>query len=257
LFTLYLPNRHTAFAVPIFGMMWLCALVPRVVYLPLPGFRQVAAALTQRWVQVTLFVAGAGLIGLNGLVNAPVEHLLPPRVNPALPQEMEDAFAFIRTLPKDTIVAGHPYDLDHVSLRTRRRALAWDQVAQPFHLGFYRFAKEQVEGELRACYASQWEDVDALHDRFGADVFLVSTRRYKDRGSIDYRPPFSAENYTRFRAGLRDGFILLNPPPDRILFRKGAVTVVRVGPPRVMAPSAATSGVDREATAAGGPTTSP
>ena len=95
-----------------------------------------------------------------------------------------------------------------------------------------------------ACYADNWPDVDTLYYHFGVDVFIVSKRRYK-QGVPPYTglyyEPFDSSIQRRFVHGLRHGFVLLDPPSERVLFQQGDITIVRVGPSRKLREDVANS----------------
>jgi hypothetical protein len=116
-------------------------------------------------------------------------------------------YAFVETLPADTLVAAHPLDADAVPLRTRRSVLVSDVVALPFDHGYYGQVADRTAAALAACYASDWAGVDALGQRYGADVFLApgiaqpmalsSTRRQATRRASSWTDPRETAFYTR------------------------------------------------------------
>jgi len=144
------------------------------------------------------------------------------------------AMAFLRTLPKATLVAAHPRDADEVPLLAQRSVLASRETALPYWLGYYRRVSERIEASLDALLATRWEEVDALQTRFGVEVFLVNLERFSESG-WHYAEPFDSRMLERFQRGRQEGFVLFNPPEDRILFREGDWMVVRVGPDREVA----------------------
>ena len=65
--------------------------------------------------------------------------------------------------------------------------------------------------------------------RYGVDVFVVNRGRYAPGKSL-YFQPFYAVTQEQWARGSREGFVLRDPPPDRILFQQGEFSVIRVGP---------------------------
>jgi hypothetical protein len=114
--------------------------------------------------------------------------------------------------------------------------LAFREVAMPYHLGFYAMLKERLIDNLRAYYApvGDWDAIDALYTKYGVDVMLVSDDRYTDPRSIGFHEPFSKANWEMVDKGRRVGGFALrdSPPADRVLWHKGEVSIIRVGPPR-------------------------
>jgi len=225
LFMFYLPNRYVRYVLPVFAMMWLAATLPPLV----SRLRRLAAGVTGLFSGPRSLGATASLIivALSMWTGAKIVR----QVGEAPPAGQEEAYAFIRSLPKDTLVAAHPVDANAIPLRTRRSVVASRETSIPYYAEYYRRATERTSGELQACYASDFGDVDRLHTIYGADVFLVNLLRYKQRGWRCYAPLDDASSEW-FERGRREGFVLLHPPPDRVLFRQGDYTVIRLGPPR-------------------------
>src|SRR5262249_14056978 len=133
------------------------------------------------------------------------------------------------TLPKATLVAAHPFDADAIPLRTRRSVLASDETALAELIGYYRQVAERLGAELAAAHAPHFDEVDALHTRFGSHAVLVNRQRYQP-GAVTYYAPFDVALAPQVAAGRAHGFAVLDPPADRVLFRAGDYTIVRLGP---------------------------
>ena len=221
LFTLHLPSRYTIYALPLFILLWLSALSA-----PL------AAWLVARWPRLGR-PAGLGVAALLFLAlwlpDTVDDTLL--RIRRPVYESREHALDFLRTLPEDARIASHPEDANAIPLRTRRSALASKEVALPYYLGFYTRLAERLEAELRAFYAFEWEDVEALHDRYGVDVMLVSEGRFV-AANREFDEPFATHLRAHLGPGPANRYVLRHPPADRILFRRLGWTAVRLGPPR-------------------------
>jgi hypothetical protein len=227
LFALHLPNRYVSYTLPLFGLLWTAAIVPR------------AVASSMRWRTVTQLVAflrrPAVLLALSsllilGLAGQTLQHVA-AKLYKLPPPGQEAAYAFLQTLPKRTLVAAHPFDASHVPLRTRRSVLAAMETSLPYYMGYYRLIAERIFAELTATYALHLAEADTLYTRYGVDVFLVNRQRYTVEGQ-GYLAPFQDAIRSRLEQGQRQGFALLAPPEDRMLFRQGDYWIVRLGPPR-------------------------
>jgi len=222
LFALHLPNRYAKVTIHLFFLIFSGALAERlrgtiVARLPagLPGKRSSRVILTM--VLAVFGVVSAGQFR-SDLMAAPE------------PGRMA-VMAFLGSLPKETLVAAHPRDADPVPLLAQRSVLASRETALPYWLGYYRRVSDRIEASLDAMLATRWEEVNALQTRFGVDVFLVNRTRFSESG-WHYAEPFDSRTLERFQRGRHEGFVLFNPPEDRILFRAGDWMVVRVGPDR-------------------------
>jgi hypothetical protein len=226
LFSLHLPSRYTRFALPAFMMLALAAIVPRVAestqlvpaicraasFVSRPRSAIVAAALA-----LAVLATEAALALRSDLAKAP-------------PKGYPDLVGFLSALPADTLIGAHPTDASSIPLLARRSVLASEETSTPYELGYYARMKERVSAEIMAFYATDWTDVDALHGRFGVSVFVVDLGRYRRPIDLErvYFEPFRSEARELVRRGERIGFVLENPPPDRVLFRAGDHVVVRV-----------------------------
>jgi len=220
LFLLHLPQRYVVYALPVFLVVWLSAL----------GARGAAWA-AARWPPWTsLPMRRAAAVALLAGVGGPALVEAVREVRAPVYATRVDALAFLAGLPKDTLVAAHPEDADAIPLRAKRSVLASKEVALPYYRGYYERVAERLEAELRAHYALDWETVDALWERYGADVILVHDHRYgEDQRDVD--APFASRLGAVLRAP-RDDYVLVRPPDDRLLYHRGAFWVVRLGPPR-------------------------
>lgn len=232
LFALYLPSRYTKYSYPLFAMIWMAWFVPKIVpnLLVFPRWSDLLRRASHPFVRFALLAVvmfGLGAITYRFAKAEQWTRANHPLVFPAgLPATLD----YLETLPKDTLVAGYPDDVDNVPLFTKRSALVNSEVALAYHYGFYQQVAERLRDALRATYASDWAEVDALHEKYGVDVFVVNRQRFEE-GGRRYNAPFDklvSEQVAKAEA--TGGFVLQNPPEDRVLFRDKLFTVVRVGP---------------------------
>jgi hypothetical protein len=230
LFALHLPNRYVVYTLPLFGLMWAAAVVPRLFTVLMPVTKHVPVLASLRC--PPLWLALSGLLVVGTAVDA--HRAITTELRRLPPPGQEAAYAFLATLPKTTLVAAHPLDASHVPLRSQRRVLAAMETALPYYTGYYRFVAERLRAALAATYAVHMAEVDALYEQYGVDVFLVNRQRYTAPG-WRYDAPFQEAVRDQIQQGLQQGFSLLAPPPERRLFCAGEYCVIRLGPPRQLA----------------------
>jgi hypothetical protein len=225
LFVLHYPNRYVRYAIPLFLMLWLAAIFPRAVA-AVRCFHHGAFILDflgRPHILAPMAALVLAIFSVHAVVRIRTELSRRP-----LPGQ-EETYAFLETLPKKTLVSAHPFDADFIPLRARRSVLASVETSLPYYRGYYRAVAERIEAELAACYASDWADVDALYERYGAKVFMVNRNRYEGP-ERNYFAPFGDRNAERIQRRLREGFVLLHPPVERVLFESAGFAVVRLGP---------------------------
>jgi len=222
LFSLHMPSRYTKVVIHLFFLIFVGALAER-----LRGW--LATTAVGRYVgrRAAAVLAVVLLVGLGVSAVNRIHHDL---ALPPVPGRMA-ALHFLSELPKETLVAAFPDDADPVPLVARRSVLTSLETSLPWWLGYYRQVSARLDAVFTATLATNWEDVDVLYARYGVDVFLVNQERFTEAG-CRYAEPFGSRVAERYQRGKQQGFVLSNPPEDRILFRDGDWMVVRVGPDR-------------------------
>jgi hypothetical protein len=91
--------------------------------------------------------------------------------------------AYLRTLPKSTLVAGVSSETDSLASFAGRPVLFSYEHALAYHLGYYREISSRIDAELEAYYSPTYAEAVALADRYGIDIFLVNRRAYGRDGA--------------------------------------------------------------------------
>jgi hypothetical protein len=223
MFGLYLPNRHARWSIAVFVIVVLGAAAYTAI-------EWAVRMLRNRW-------PGAGSRRMPRLIAVAVPvlttwTLLPyayAQLRLPVDADLEATYAFIATLPKDTLVAAQPTLADYVPLRTRRSVLTSTETSMPWLRGYYAIVKPRVEASLRAAYATDVADLDKEMAPFGVDVFVTGPPVWEQ---THYLEPYDRELFQDLLArGRARGFALRNPPADRVLFRSGDYYVLRVDRP--------------------------
>ena len=224
LFVLHYPNRYTLYALPVCGLLVLAGAVPALVT-KLRSYRSCDRLLAFFGKQTVIVAIGSLVLFAFGTeATLKLVSVLRTPSNQAL----EAVYRFLETLPKDTLVASHPNDADNIPLRSRRSVLASMETSLPLYVGYYRNMAQRLDAVLAAFHATNFVTVDRLHEQYGVDVFVVNQRRYAPGKSL-YFQPFYAATQEQWARGNREGFVLRDPPPERILFQRGEFSVIRVG----------------------------
>ena len=225
LFVLHYPNRFTLYALPVFGLIVLAGLIPRLItrLCSYDLFGRVFSLLGKR----SIFIP-AGCLALLGFGVEATTKLISV-LNAPPNKDLVATYAFLETLPKDTLVASHPNDADDIPLRSRRSVLASMETSLPLYVGYYRTMSERIGASLAAVHATDFANVDSLYDQYGVDVFVVNRCRFEPGQSL-YFQPFYTATQEQWERGNREGFVLRDPPAERVLFQQGDFSVIRVGP---------------------------
>ncbi|HWL93676.1 MAG TPA: hypothetical protein VNT79_09075 [Phycisphaerae bacterium] len=150
------------------------------------------------------------------------------RANAPAPAEIRELNEFVKSLPKKTLLAGYPEDVDDIPLVCQRSVLVSRETALAFYMGFFREMEIRIRDCLAALYASDWAAVDHLHAKYGVNVFIVNIERFAPPYVEPWLLPVASAHIER---GRQRGFVLKDPPTERVMFRRGPWTAVRVSPP--------------------------
>lgn len=219
MFGLYLPNRHSRWALGVFGMVAIAA--GAVAALEHAGRRWIKSSARREGIFHRLVAIAAPVIVVAALLPNALRLLDRP-----VDADLERVYEFIATLPKDTLVAAHPDLADFVPIRSRRSVLTSTEISMAWMHGYYQEMKPRVEASLRAAYATRIENFDAALAPYGVDVFLTGPYPWNN---TSYFKPFDTLVNSLVEQGERVGFALLDPPAERVLFRSGEYYVLRVG----------------------------
>ncbi|MDA1196443.1 MAG: hypothetical protein O2779_00585 [Nanoarchaeota archaeon] len=107
---------------------------------------------------------------------------------------------FISGLPVDTLIAGHPYDMDCVPTFSKRSAYVTFEHTLPHHVGFYGEMERRTDAVFDAYYSSDVAAVGAFCELEEVDYFVFSDSRFRD---VSYFAPYS--NRIQALVALNDG----------------------------------------------------
>ena len=227
LFRLHLPSRYTLFTLPLAFMLaigdstggFLEALKPAWARLR----RRIPSSAARRWV-------GWGAFGILLLVYTYLQgHVICrfDRQVVALEPVDREMLAFLESLPKESLVAGHPMDMDSVPLLSRRPVLANRELSLPYYMRYYRQVRRRLMDMLGAYYARRWEDVTAFVERYRVSAMVVRKTYFEPpflEGRI-YLEPFNSAIKAGWE-GRTGGFVLADPPRELRCFENERYVVL-------------------------------
>lgn len=142
--------------------------------------------------------------------------------------------AYLRTLPKETLVAAIPLQADYVPLFTQRKVLASIEHSIPYQLGYYSEIRRRLSDLVAGYYASNPAEVLSFARRYGIDVILVDRAAFIPTPYATgwgTPPAFKTEPFTSAvlaRLGANQHFALLEALPRCAQADDGVVAAVPV-----------------------------
>ena len=95
-------------------------------------------------------------------------------------------YHYLQTLPKDTIVAGEPFEINCIPIAAERPVLMSQKLYQVYDRNVLRFARPRMFAEIRAYYGGSLRDIVRLRTRYGADVVVVNRELLASGGEYPY-----------------------------------------------------------------------
>jgi hypothetical protein len=109
------------------------------------------------------------------------------------------AYDFFASLPKTTLIAGHPDDTGDIPLRSRRRVLLIAESIYPCHKEFYEEMKRRYIDVLRSLTAADFGPILELRKAYGADYLVITDVLTSGRDALRTTSTF-ADEYRRIGA---------------------------------------------------------
>jgi len=109
--------------------------------------------------------------------------------------EKRALYAAIQKTPVNSIISGHPYDMDNVLTFGRRNVFASFELAHPWNLGYWKRLRSRLEAQFDAYYAADLKDVAAFCRDNHID-YLVVNRHHFTKKFLNGKPffaPFDAQ----------------------------------------------------------------
>ena len=138
-------------------------------------------------------------------------------------------YKFLATLPKDSLLAGHPKLMDPVPLFSQRQVLLTHELSLPYFLGYYELIKKRTLNFFDAYYAEKGEKILDFAAIYKVDYLVMDSIHfnpgYLRRGNF-YWQPFNS--YIRKLALERKTFFLREPPSDATIFQYKTIYVLDI-----------------------------
>jgi hypothetical protein len=218
MFGLYLPNRHPRWAIPAFGALAFAAVTYGLLALRSPAARGVGPGVARAVAVCAPLLAIAALLPRSlAQWERPVE------------ADLQRTYAFLATLPADTLVAAHPDTANYVPLFARRSVLASTEASMPWMKGYFAIMQPRLEASLHAAYATSVESLDQLLAPLGVGYFVVGPEAWSRDG---YLQPWREDIRRRQAEAQQAGRPLEQVTGARVVFESGGYRVLRVGDSR-------------------------
>jgi hypothetical protein len=226
LFRLHLPSRYTLYTLPLALILisgatfggFLGALQPFLKRLD-ERWAGVFSSRKWGWILVGALILSYGLAQIHFLYRVDPQFVI-------LDRHDQQMLSFLGGLPKTSLIAGHPMDMNNVPLIARRKVLANHELSIPYYLGYYNRIKKRTLDMLGAYYASDWGECIEFVNRYEIDALVIRKSHFREPrpGGNIYFEPFDSTIRSDWQADRR--FVLADPPNEYRCFENDRYVVL-------------------------------
>ncbi len=203
--TLYIPDRYLLYTIPLITLI-----------LSAQGIGQFIARLHNerlvRSLRIVILIVAALHIPINKAVGLDdMSHY-------------RQVFAFLNTLPKQSLVAAHPYLADYIPTFSARKVFINAELSDPWFDRYWNTIELRMRDFFQAYYATDLSSIREFCTKHGIDYLVVDKKDFS-RDFLEHGPIYFEPFYSEVRDFLRtrQHFALLNLPDGGKLFSEGEI----------------------------------
>jgi len=140
-------------------------------------------------------------------------------------------YQFIATLPKNAVIAGHPFEMSEIPLFSKRKVFIQFELSTPFYRNYYKQVKQRTNDFFKLYYSASFNEIKELCIEYGIDYVLVKkehfSRPYIERGNF-YIEPFNYQVRRIIENNIKNGFVLTNIPAPCKIYEDKDLIVIKV-----------------------------
>jgi hypothetical protein len=214
LFRLHIPSRYVQYSIPLF----LIIIVAHGIYL-------LSIQKKLRYIFAILLLILAAFY-INKLI-------LIPQYNPVYCAD-EGVYDYLKTLPDDALIAGHPADMNCIALFGQKRPFVMSILTSPLLKDYYSIMKQRDFDFFSAYYSSDKKQVRDFCKKNVITHIVVNkehfTKEYLNQDYYYYSEQFEPFNINKHIKNLtknKNEFYLMNP--ENVVYKTGNNFIVSCG----------------------------
>ncbi len=140
-------------------------------------------------------------------------------------------YDFLATLSRDSLIAGHPKEMDEIPLLCKRKVLVQRELSLPYYRKYYSEISCRTRDFFRLYYSSDKNEAKAICDFYGIDYIVIDKEHFSNaylEGGFFYHEPFN--NFVKkIIFSNRDlGFLFKDIPAGKGLYEDEKFIVIGV-----------------------------
>jgi hypothetical protein len=143
--------------------------------------------------------------------------------------EYKPIYDFTETLPKDSILAGHPDFMDNVQTFGRRKAFSTYELSHPYRRAYWAVMKKRLYDFFDSYYSPDPQSIRDFTDYYGIDYLVVREVDFSEESLLGrpiYFEPFGT--HVRKRISTASHFAALSESDFEIVYRDHGVRILRM-----------------------------
>ena len=155
-------------------------------------------------------------------------HSLSSSLNSTDCEKKTQLFDSLSTLPKDTMIAGHPYDMDCIPIFTKRKVYLNFELSAPFYSKYYDLIKDRTYKLFYVYYTSEEKIFNNFCKLEKVDYFVFNKEKFSNEYLSNkefYIKPFN--NFIIKLLEKEKDFYFKKIPKKRVFFENNQFLVVK------------------------------
>lgn len=145
-----------------------------------------------------------------------------------------ELYAFMKGLPKASLVAGHPREMDEITVLSGKKVFLTEELSLPFYRKYYQEIAQRTRDFFLMYYATEWEEVSRISKLYGIRYIVVRQEHFSTRYIMEqlskkegafYLEPFSQYIKELVRKGEKK-FVFSSIPEKLKVYSGGGYFVV-------------------------------
>lgn len=207
---LFIPRRYAEFSLNIFY----CVLIAIAVSIILESYYACRRAFS--WVVILCVLLGGARNYHIGIYNYSSDSAV---------------YQFIETMPKTTLVAGHPSFMDNCLTFSRRKALVTYELSHTWMSGYWSVVKQRTFDFFDAYYSESSEAVREFAGKYGVDYLVVREMDFSPhvlQSDLIYFEPFGS--HVRRKVKGQSTFSVLDTKAFPVVYEQRGIRILKLSP---------------------------
>ncbi len=140
-------------------------------------------------------------------------------------------YDFLSSLPKDSMIAGHPKEMDEIPLLCKRKVFVQRELSLPYYKTYYEEISRRTNDFFKLYYSSDKDEIKSICHVCGIDYVVVKKEHFIDwylAGGVFYLSPFNASIIQTVKSNFQKGFYLANISKEHLVYEDVDYMVLKV-----------------------------